>query len=241
MLREDGIEILLSSEARRAGLDEEGGVRLAVRTPEGERLINGSHLLIAAGRVPNTEQLNLVACGVATDRRGAIKVDERLETNVPGVYAVGDVNGGPAFTHISYDDYRVLRANLLQDGEATTTGRLLPYTVFTDPQLGRVGLTERQAREQGRRYRVARMPMAHVARALEVGESRGLMKAVVDAESDQILGAAILGYQGGEIAAIVQVALMGGLPYTALRDGIFAHPTLSESLNNLFMSFEEER
>ncbi|HZY86930.1 MAG TPA: mercuric reductase, partial [Gemmataceae bacterium] len=160
------------------------------------------------------------------------------ETNVPGVWAVGDVKGGPAFTHISYDDFRILRTNLLQGGSATTAGRLVPYTVFTDPQLGRVGLSEAEAREQGRKVRVARMPMSYVARALEVDESRGLMKAVVDADGGQILGFAVLGIEGGELMAVVETAMMGRLPYTVLRDAVFAHPTLAESLNNLFTSLD---
>jgi pyruvate/2-oxoglutarate dehydrogenase complex dihydrolipoamide dehydrogenase (E3) component len=151
------------------------------------------------------------------------------------------VTGGPAFTHVSYDDYRVLKANLIDGGAATTSGRLVPYTVFTDPQLGRVGLSEREAREQGRDVLVAKMPMSHVPRALEVDEPRGMMKAVVNAETGQVLGAAILGIEGGEVAAMIQIAMMGGLPYTDLRDGIFAHPTLAESLNNLFATVEGRR
>jgi pyruvate/2-oxoglutarate dehydrogenase complex dihydrolipoamide dehydrogenase (E3) component len=168
-----------------------------------------------------------------------VRTNGRLETNVPGIYALGDVKGGPAFTHISYDDFRIVRTNLLAGGEATIEGRPVPYVVFIDPQLGRIGLSEEQARKEGLAIRVAKMPMAHVARALEVDESRGLMKAVVDAESDQILGAAILGIEGGEIMSVLQVAMMGKLPYTALRDGVFAHPTLAESLNNLFMALED--
>ena len=147
---------------------------------------------------------------------------------MPGIYALGDVNGGPAFTHISYDDFRILRANLLEGGDATTTGRLVPYTVFIDPQLGRVGLSEEEAREPGRTIRVATMPMSHVARALEMDETRGFMKAVVDAETKQILGGAMLGVEGGELMAMLQLAMMGKLPYTALRDAVFAHPTLAE-------------
>ena len=169
-----------------------------------------------------------------TDRRGYITVDERLETTTPGVYALGDVNGGPAFTHISYDDFRILRANLLEGGNATTAGRLVPYTVFIDPQLGRIGLTEQEARERGYNVRVATMPMDYVARALEMDEPRGLMKAVVDADSQQILGAAVLGVEGGEVMAMLEIAMMGQLPYPRLRDAVFAHPTLAESLNNLF-------
>ena len=144
------------------------------------------------------------------------------------------MRGGPAFTHISYDDYRVLKANLLENGAATIADRLVPYTVFIDPQLGRIGMTEEEARASGRPIRVATMPMSSVARALEVDESRGFMKAIVDTETSQILGAAILGIEGGELMAMLEIAMLGKLPYTVLRDGIFAHPTLAESLNNLF-------
>jgi len=166
-------------------------------------------------------------------------VNDRLETNVPGIYAMGDVTGGPPFTHISYDDFRILRANLLEGGNRTTTDRLIPYTVFIDPQLGRVGLNEQEARSQGRSIRVARMPMSHVARALEVAEPRGVVKVLVD-DSDHILGCAVLGLEGGEIMAMIEIAMMGKLPYTALRDGIFAHPTLAELFNNLFNNLESE-
>jgi pyruvate/2-oxoglutarate dehydrogenase complex dihydrolipoamide dehydrogenase (E3) component len=188
--------------------------------------------------VPNTEALNPAASGIQVDKRGNIPVNARLETNVPGVYAIGDVNGGPAFTHISYDDFRILRTNLIEGGDAATTGRLVPYTVFIDPQLGRVGLSETEVRQQGRSVRVAKMPMSNVARALEVDEARGFMKAIVDAESEQILGCAILGLEGGELMAMLEIAMLGKLPYPVLREAIFAHPTLAESFNNLFDSFE---
>jgi pyruvate/2-oxoglutarate dehydrogenase complex dihydrolipoamide dehydrogenase (E3) component len=192
---------------------------------------------VATGRPPNTESLNLAAASVATDNRGFIKVNSRLETSAPGIYALGDINGGPAFTHISYDDFRILRANIIQKGSASTDGRILPYTVFIDPQLGRIGLNELEALEQKKNFRVAKMPMSYVARAQEVDETRGFMKALVDAETGQILGASILGIEGGEIMAMLQLAMMGRLPFTTLRDGIFAHPTLAESLNNLFNHF----
>jgi pyruvate/2-oxoglutarate dehydrogenase complex dihydrolipoamide dehydrogenase (E3) component len=234
LLREDGIEVLLQSEVLGARRADGTDIELRVRTPDGERTLTGSHLLAAAGRAPNTERLNLAAAGVETDRRGYIKVDERLATTAPGVYALGDVNGGPAFTHISYDDFRIIRTNLLEGGNATTTGRLVPYTVFIDPQLGRIGLTEQEARERGYTVRVATMPMDYVARALEMDEPRGLMKAVVDADSCQILGAAVLGIEGGEVMAMLQIAMMGQVPYPRLREAVFAHPTLAESLNNLF-------
>ena len=238
ILHQDGVEVLLGTEAQSIRQDKSGGIELTVNGPDGEGTLSGSHLLVAAGRPPNTDGLNLEAAGVETDGRGFVKVDERLETNVPGVYALGDVKGGPAFTHVSYNDYQVIEANLLHAGDATITDRLVPYTVFMDPQLGRVGLGEGEAREQGRDVRVASMPMAHVARALEMDESRGMMKAVVDGGTGEILGCAILGIEGGEIMAMIQIAMMGNLPYTALRDGMFAHPTLAESLNSLFATVE---
>jgi pyruvate/2-oxoglutarate dehydrogenase complex dihydrolipoamide dehydrogenase (E3) component len=213
-----------------------GNIQLTVQTKTGERTLNGSHLLMAAGRVPNTDWLNLGAAGIQTDKRGFIQVNDRLETNVPGIYALGDVKGGPAFTHISYDDFRIIRTNLLEKGNVNIHDRLVPYTVFIDPQLGRIGLSETEARAQGRNIKIAKMPMNYVARALETDESRGFMKAVVDADTGQILGAAVLGIEGGEIMAILEVAMMGKIPYTVLRDGVFAHPTLAESLNNLFLT-----
>jgi pyruvate/2-oxoglutarate dehydrogenase complex dihydrolipoamide dehydrogenase (E3) component len=238
ILHEDGIDLCLETEPIQVAPAMNGRVALTVRTPEGERTILGSHVLLAVGQTPNSGELNLQATGVAVDGRGFVPVNERLETGVPGFYALGDVNGGPAFTHISYDDFRILRTNLLEGGDATTTGRLVPYTVFIDPELGRVGLNERDAQAQGRAYRVAKIPMTSVARALEVDEARGFMKAIVDSETDLILGAAILGIEGGEVMAALQMAMMGAVPYTAIRDGIFAHPTLCESLNNLFMTLD---
>jgi pyruvate/2-oxoglutarate dehydrogenase complex dihydrolipoamide dehydrogenase (E3) component len=237
ILREDGIDVLLEAQARRAE-GVAGSVRLVARTPEGERTLGGSHLLRAAGRVPNTDRLDLPAGGIVMDAKGFITVNERLETSAPGVYALGDVKGGPAFTHISYDDFRVVRTNLLEGGGACITDRLLPYTVFIDPQLGRIGLSEREARAQGRRYRVARMPMSYVARALELDEARGFMKALVDPDTKAILGAAVLGLEGGELMAVLQLAMMGRVRFDQLRDAIFAHPTLAESLNNLFSTLE---
>jgi pyruvate/2-oxoglutarate dehydrogenase complex dihydrolipoamide dehydrogenase (E3) component len=239
ILRQDGIQLLLESEPVRVEPGDDSTLHLSVRTPSGQRVLSGSHLLVAAGRVPNTGQLNLDVTAIETDEGGFIRANERLETTVAGVYALGDVKGGPAFTHISYDDFRIIRTNLLEGGDATTRDRLLPYVVFIDPQLGRIGLSEKQAREQGYTVRVAKMPMSWVARALETDETRGLMKAVVDADNDQILGAAILGAEGGEVMAVLQVAMMGGVPYPALRDGVFAHPTFSEALNNLFNNLEE--
>ncbi len=236
ILKQDGIEVMLKAEAERV-VKSGGGIQLTVRAGKEARAVEGSHLLTATGRTPNTDSLHVSAAGVVADERGFIRVNARLETNVEGIYALGDVKGGPAFTHISYDDFRILRTNLIEKGSATTESRFVPYTVFIDPQLGRVGLTEEQARAQNKKIRVAKMPMNFVARALEVDETRGFMKAIVDAESNQILGAAVLGIEGGEIMAMLQLAMMGRLPFTALREATFAHPTLAESLNNLFTHF----
>jgi len=239
LLGEDGVEILLNTKA--VGVKAaKNGVELTVESGGKSRVLTGSHLLAATGRKPNVEALNLEAAGVKTDARGFIQVNERLETSAAGVYAVGDVTGEPAFTHISYDDYRVLKVNLLEGGHRTTTGRLLPYCVFIDPQLGRVGLSETEAKKQGRKVKVARLPMKSVARALETGRTRGFMKALVDVETDLIVGAAVLGEDGGEIMSMLEAAMMGGLKYQALRDGIWAHPLFAESLNNLFAKFDGE-
>jgi pyruvate/2-oxoglutarate dehydrogenase complex dihydrolipoamide dehydrogenase (E3) component len=237
ILKQDGVDVLLNAHAARVA-QAEGNIRLEVEQGGRSITLVGSHLLVATGRVPNSDTLNLEAAGIQTDRRGSIMVNNRLETSARGVYALGDIKGGPAFTHISYDDFRIVRANLIQKKSASTDGRLVPYTVFIDPQLGRIGVTEAEARAQSRNIRVAKLAMSSVARALEVDETRGFMKAVVDADTNQILGAAVLGIEGGEVMAAFEIAMMGKLPYTALRDGIFAHPTLAESLNNLFTSLD---
>jgi pyruvate/2-oxoglutarate dehydrogenase complex dihydrolipoamide dehydrogenase (E3) component len=237
IMREDGMDVLLNSQVTNVGQTSKG-IQLELQTSDGNKTMIASHLLVATGRTPNTDRLNLAAAGIETDKRGFIKVNDKLETNVPGVYALGDIKGGPSFTHISYDDFRIIRTNLLENGNATSNGRMVPYTVFIDPQLGRIGVSEQEAKEKGLNYHVAKLPMSHVARALELDEARGFMKAVVDADSKQILGFVALGIEGGEIASLVQIAMMGKLPYTALRDGIFSHPGLAESLNTLFSTFE---
>lgn len=239
IFREDGIEVLLETTATRVERSVNGEIQLTVHSADGEKTITGSHILEAAGRQPNSDWLHLEAAGVALDEHGYIHVNDRLETNVPGIYVLGDIKGGPAFTHTSYDDFRILRTNLIEHGSASIKDRAVLYTVFMDPQLGRIGLNEREARQQGRKIKVAKMPMSYVARALEVDESRGVMKAIVDAESEQLLGATVLGLEGGELMSMLEIAMLGKLPYTVLRDGVFAHPTLAESLNNLFSSFEE--
>jgi len=232
VMRQDGLALLFSTTVTRLEAAPSG--RILATLSSGGAPLEVSHVLFAAGRAPNSDGLACEAAGIARDRAGFITVNERLETSAPGVFAIGDVTGGPAFTHIAYDDFRILRTNLLQGGEATTRDRLLPYTLFTDPQLGRVGLSEHEARARGKAVDVYVMPMNYVARALELDESRGLIKAVVDHSTQQILGAAVLGIEGGELMAVLQMAMIGGVRIDRLRDAIFAHPTLAEALNNLF-------
>jgi len=237
ILQQDGIELVLNAEATRVA-QSAAQVHLTVRAGDVSLVLEGSHLLVATGRIPNTDSLNVSAAGIGVDRRGFIKVKGKLETSAEGIFALGDIKGGPAFTHISYDDFRILRMNLIEKGNATTGARLLPYTVYIDAQLGRIGLSEAEARAQNKNIRVAKMPMTYVARALETDETRGFIKAIVDADTDQILGAAVVAVEGGEIMSMLQLAMMGKLPYAVLRAAVFAHPTLAESLNNLFTHFE---
>lgn len=238
LLEQEGIRVICkadtSSVQRR---DEDLSVSVDI---EGEpQHITCSHLLVAAGRVPNTGDLQPQLAGIDLDEEGYIKIDEFFETSAPGIYAIGDVKGGAEFTHVAYNDHLMLLRNLL--GERKPLGeRLIPYCMFTDPQLGRVGLTEKEALARGYNIRVACLPMSRVARAIETGDERGLMKAVVDAETGQILGAAILGEEGGEVMSVLQMAMLGKIGHQAIRNMMFAHPLYSESLNNLFMELERD-
>ncbi len=238
ILEEDGIRCVTCSAVTRA-LGSAGDITLEVVTGEGPLVLHGSHVLVATGRAPNVEPLHLERAGVAQAKSGHVEVNDRLETNVAGIWALGDVKGGPAFTHVSYDDYRILKTNLLEGGASSKKDRLLTYVMFTDPELGRVGLNETDAAKEGREVRVAEIPMKWMARANEMNEPRGRMKALVDPQTNQILGATVLGVDGGEVAAQIQLAMMGKLPYTALRDGMFSHPTKSEALNTLFTYFRD--
>jgi pyruvate/2-oxoglutarate dehydrogenase complex dihydrolipoamide dehydrogenase (E3) component len=240
ILREDGVEILLNARTQRAELVN-GVMTLTVMVEGKEQTVEGTDLLVATGRIPNTGALNPAAAGIATDQRGFIRANDRLETTAPGVWVIGDVKGGPQFTHISYDDYRILKANLFDGGNRTVSDRMVPYTVFIDPQLGRVGMTETEAKNSGKKIRVARMPMTYVARALEMDESRGLMKAIVDADTEEILGVTVLGIEGGEVMTVFQMAMMGHLKWSVLQSAVVAHPTLSESINNLFLHFDDKK
>lgn len=237
IFHEDGIDVHLGASVTRVDGESGRTVRVKLQTSKGEQTIEGSDLLVALGRVPNTEGLNAAAAGIELDERGFVKVNDRLETTAMNVWALGDVNGGPQFTHASLDDYRIVAANLA-GGDRSTTNRLIPYTLFIDPELGRVGMTEAEARRRGHRVRVARLSAAAISRAVTAGETRGFLKAVVDADTDRILGAAILAAEGGEVMAVVQIAMQAGLPATALRDTIFAHPTMAEGLNDLFAHLE---
>ncbi|MCJ1430889.1 hypothetical protein MMC27_000239 [Xylographa pallens] len=241
ILREDGIKVHLSTTAVSISPPPAGSdaMRLVIRVPDGtEQTISGSHLLSAAGRTPNTDMLNLQAAGISIKPSAHVEVNERLETSVPGIWALGDVKGPPAFTHISYDDFRIIQRNVLEPHlpPLTTKDRIVPYVCYTDPQMGHVGLHEYEARKQfpNRKIQTAKMPMAYVARALETDESRGLMKAVVDGETGEILGFTCLGLEGGELMSVVQMAMMGNVPWQRLRDAVWAHPSLAESLNNLW-------
>lgn len=233
LLSDEGIEVLISAEV----LDVEGrsgeSVRLRVRTPQGERHIEGSDILVATGRTPNTSGIGLETLGVKLDERGYVQVNDRLETSAPGVWAIGECAGSPQFTHVSEDDFGVIRDNLT-GGNRTTRGRLIPFCLFTDPQLARVGLSETEARRQGVAARVAKAPMGAVLRTWTTGEARGFMKALVDARSDRILGFTMFGQEAGEVMAVVQTAMLAGMPYTGLRDAILAHPTMAEGLRALF-------
>ena len=238
ILTEDGMTILTCASIDQVGGDE-NSVTLQVTTGDGSQTLQGSHLLVATGRTPNVESLHLDRVGIRQTERGHIQVNEKLETTAPNIWAIGDVKGGPAFTHISYDDFRILRANLLEGGSRTTRDRVIPYVMFTDPELGSFGLNETSAKQQGIAYRLATMPMSSMARADEMDESRGLLKCLVDPETNLLLGATVLGVHGGEVAAQLQIACMSGAPYTTLRDAIFSHPTQAEALNNLFINFTD--
>ncbi len=238
ILEEDGMKIITCTSADKVSGDE-NSVTLEVTTDDGPQTLTGSHLLVATGRTPNVESLHLDRAGVKQSDKGYIQVNGKLETTAKNIWALGDVKGGPAFTHISYDDFRILRTNLLEGGSRSTDDRIVPYVMFTDPELGSFGLNETSAKKQGTPYRLATMPMDHMARADEMDESRGMIKALVDPKTNLLLGATVLGVDGGEVAAQLQIACMAGAPYTTLRDAVFSHPTKAEALNNLFTSFTD--
>jgi pyruvate/2-oxoglutarate dehydrogenase complex dihydrolipoamide dehydrogenase (E3) component len=233
LFADEGIEILLSADTLNVEGRSGEGVRLRVRMPQGERLLEGSDIVVATGRTPNTAGIGLEALGVQIDERGYIQVNERLEATAAGVWAIGECAGSPQFTHVSEDDFRVIRDNLA-GGNRSTRGRLIPFCLYTDPQMARVGLSATEARRQRVAVRVAKAPMGAVLRTWTTGENRGFMKALVDARSDRILGFTMFGPEAGEVMAVVQTAMLAGMPYTVLRDAILAHPTMAEGLGPLF-------
>ena len=235
LLEDEGVDILLNARVRRVSGKSGESVSIAVEQDGVERALTGSHLLIAAGRRPNTEGLGLEVAGVELTDRGYIRVDERLQTTAQGVWAIGEVAGSPQFTHISVDDFRVVHANVT-GGSRVTRGRQVPYCLFTDPELAHIGLSEAEAKANGISYRLFKVPMDANLRARTLSETRGFMKALVGVDGDRILGFTAFGVGAGEIMAAVQVAMIGGLPYSVLRDAILTHPTLTEGLIPLFSS-----
>jgi pyruvate/2-oxoglutarate dehydrogenase complex dihydrolipoamide dehydrogenase (E3) component len=226
-LEKEGIHFLLQANPTHVE-QQNGQIVLQVQMGKSSETVRGSHLLVATGRRPNTDDLGLELAGVQLTAEGFVQVNDRLETTVPGIWALGDVKGGPAFTHISYNDYQIVYANLIEGKNLSTDQRLVPYAVFTDPQLGRVGLTEKEARAGGYQLKIGKIPTAWVARAIERDETAGLMKVVVDAASDRILGAAILAAEGGELVQILEFVMLAGAPYTLLKGAVYIHPTLAE-------------
>jgi pyruvate/2-oxoglutarate dehydrogenase complex dihydrolipoamide dehydrogenase (E3) component len=233
ILSDEGIDILMAAETRRVQGRSGKDVSLLLHTSSGEQTIEGSDILVAAGRTPNTAGIGLEVAGVELDGHGYIKVNERLETSAPEVWAIGECAGTAQFTHVSFDDFRVIRDNLAA-ANRTTRDRLIPYCMFTDPPLARVGLSEGEAQRQGIEARVAKLPMSAVLRTHTIDERQGFMKALVAARNDRILGFTMIGAEAGEVMAVVQMAILAGLPYTNLRDAILAHPTMAEGLGPLF-------
>jgi pyruvate/2-oxoglutarate dehydrogenase complex dihydrolipoamide dehydrogenase (E3) component len=233
ILADEGLAIHVGAQLLKVEGQSGDAVRVTLQTNSGEQTINGSHILAAAGRIPNTAGIGLDTVGVELDERGFVRVNERLETSAPEVWALGDCAGSPMFTHISEDDFRIVRDNLA-GGRRSTHDRFIPYCMFTDPPLAHVGLSEREAERQGVKTRIARLPMKAVLRAQATGETEGFMKALVGENDDRILGFTMIGAQAGEVMAVVHTAMMANLPYTKLRDADFAHPTMAEGLNFLF-------
>jgi pyruvate/2-oxoglutarate dehydrogenase complex dihydrolipoamide dehydrogenase (E3) component len=235
ILEDEGIRFLCSSRSSKVERMEDGRLSLTLESSNGgvPKTLTGSHLLLAAGRVPNTQALNLSAAGIQ-EKNGYIRVDGYLQTNVPGIYALGDVKGGPAFTHISYNDFQVIYHNLFHEEKQSIDGRLVPYALYTDPELGRVGMSEKQARQAGYQVKVGCIPMSQVARAVERGQTAGMMKVVIDAYTDRILGASILSADGGELVQTLMTLMLVDTPYTVFQKAVFIHPTMTEGFFSLF-------
>ena len=235
LFQDEGIELVMNARIKSVSGVSGQSVGVTFERNGAEEFLEGTHLLVAAGRVPNTKDIGLELAGVELTERGYIKVNERLETTAPGVWAVGEVAGSPHFTHISEDDFRVVRDNML-GGNRVTTGRQVPFCLFTDPEFARVGMSEKEAKAKEVAYRLFKVPMAAVLRARSLMEARGFLKCLVERDSDHILGFTAFGVGAGEIMACAQIAMLGGMPYTALREAVIAHPTIPEGLISLFSS-----
>ena len=240
LFRDEGIHVVLEADVREVSGRSGDDVRLHVAGPSDDRWIEGTDLLVAAGRTPNTADIRADLAGVDLDARGYVAVNDRLETTAPGVWALGDCAGSPQFTHVAFDDFRIVRDNL-NGGSRTTHDRLVPYCMFTDPELGRVGMNELEAKDRGIAYRTARLPMAAVLRTRTTSEPRGFMKMLIAAESSRILGFTAFGAGATELVATVQTAMLGNLPFTALRDAVFTHPTAAEGLTVLLADVRDDR
>lgn len=236
---EEKIKIITNAKVTKVAKTATGKVKLSYSLPESHKHVSGSHLLVAVGRAPDTNILELNNTAIKLDEDGFINVNDRLETNVAGVYALGDIKGGPAFTHISYNDYQIILNNILNKTKRSTKGRIIPYCMFTDPELGRVGITEKEAKKKGIKIEIAKLPMDKAAKAIIDNHTQGFMKAIVDAKTKKILGAAILCRDGGNIMSVVQIAMEAGWTYEQLKEQMFAHPLLAESLNNLFFTLDK--
>ncbi|MEH1851294.1 MAG: mercuric reductase [Nostoc sp.] len=233
LLEREGIEFLLKTNVLKVDRVDNATV-LQIQVADRSLSLQGSHLLVAIGRAPTTDSLNLAVAGVVTDAHGFIVVNDRLETNIPGIWALGDINGGLQYTHVSLDDYRIVKANLIDGGNRSTRNRLVPSCLFIDPELAHVGLTETEAQQQGYAIRVAKLDASAIPRAKTLGQTDGLMKAIVDTETGRILGCSLLCHEAGEVISTVQMVMQAQMPYTVLRDGVLTHPTMTEGLNMLF-------
>jgi pyruvate/2-oxoglutarate dehydrogenase complex dihydrolipoamide dehydrogenase (E3) component len=235
-LESEGVGFLLEAKTKRVSTN---GRPITLEFSGSHEPLTGTHLLIATGREPNTDTLDLDKAGVETDERGYIKVNGRLETSAPGIWAIGDVKGGPAFTHISYNDFQVIYANVFEGKSLSVDNRIVPYCVFTDPQLGGVGMTEKEARAEGHKLKIGKIPCTSVARAIERNETAGMMKIVVNAADDRILGASILSAEGGELVQILHTLMLADQPYTLLKGAIYIHPTMAEGFFGLLESVKD--
>ena len=237
ILEDEGISIVCNTNVEEIGINADGLISVLANHKSGQYPLSGTHLLIATGRRPNSDTLHLEKTGVKIDAHGYIIVNEKLETTAANIYALGDVKGGAAFTHISYNDYLVVYKNIAEGKDVTIKNRSLPYCIFTDPEFARIGLSETEASEQKLAFKIAKLPMSWIARATETGESKGFIKAIVDEHTRKILGAVVIGVGGGEMMSLLQIAMLGGVTADQLAENIFAHPTYSESLNSLFNTF----